>query len=61
VGFDQVYYSGQIEGLSRAHRRARGIPIEAGLADELATLGQRHIVPCQKLAVRLGKAFSADQ
>ena len=44
AGFDQVYYPGQIEGLQRAHRRATGIPIEAGLAEELATLGQRYHV-----------------
>lgn len=44
-GFDQVYYPGQIEGLQRAHRRATGIPIEPGLADELAALGQRYQVP----------------
>lgn len=45
AGFDQVYYPGQLEGLQRAHRRATGIPIEVGLADELAALGQRYHVP----------------
>ena len=45
AGFDQVYYPGQLEGLRRAQRRAEGIPIEPGLADELATLGQRYQVP----------------
>lgn len=44
AGFDQVYYPGQLEGLQRAHRRATGIPIEAKLADELASLGQRYHV-----------------
>jgi ureidoglycolate dehydrogenase (NAD+) len=43
--FDQVYYPGQLEGLARAHRRAAGIPIETGLADELAALGERYQVP----------------
>ncbi|MCL4860904.1 MAG: Ldh family oxidoreductase [Caldilineaceae bacterium] len=45
AGFDQVHYPGQLEGLQRAQRRATGIPIEAGLADELAQLGQRYHVP----------------
>jgi ureidoglycolate dehydrogenase (NAD+) len=44
AGFDQVYYPGQIEGLRRAQRRVAGIPIEPGLADELADLGQRYRV-----------------
>lgn len=44
-GFDRVYYPGQIEGLHRAQRRQQGIPIEAGLADELAKLGQQYQVP----------------
>lgn len=43
--FDQVCYPGQIEGLHRAQRRAEGIPIEPGLADELAALGRRYQVP----------------
>lgn len=45
AGFDQVYFPGQIEGMKRAQRRAEGIPIEPGLADELAALGQRYHVP----------------
>ena len=44
-GFDQVYYPGQIEGFQRAHRRATGIPLEAGVVDELTKLGQRYHVP----------------
>ncbi len=45
AGFEQVYYPGQLEGLHRAQRRATGIPIEPGLATELAALGQRYQVP----------------
>ena len=45
AGFDHVYYPGQIEGLQREQRRAEGIPIEVGLAKELAELGQRYNVP----------------
>jgi ureidoglycolate dehydrogenase (NAD+) len=44
TGFDQVYYPGQIEGLRREQRRAEGIPVEPGLADELTELGQRYQV-----------------
>lgn len=44
-GFERVYYPGQIEGLQREHRRAEGIPIEPGLAEELAELGRRFQVP----------------
>lgn len=44
AGFNQVYYPGQLEGLQRARRRAEGIPIEPGLAEELAALGQRYQV-----------------
>lgn len=45
AGFDQVYYPGQIEGMKRIQRRAEGIPIEPGLAAELAALGQHYHVP----------------
>ena len=45
AGFDRVYYPGEIEGLRREQRRTEGIPVEAGLADELAELGQRYNVP----------------
>lgn len=44
-GFDRVYYPGEIEGLRREQRLTEGIPVEAGLADELAELGQRYNVP----------------
>jgi ureidoglycolate dehydrogenase (NAD+) len=30
-GFDRVYHPGEIEGLRRAQRRAKGIPVEPGL------------------------------
>ena len=42
AGFNRVYYPGQIEGLRREQRRAEGIPVEAGLAEELTGLGQRY-------------------
>lgn len=45
AGVEQVYYPGQIEGIRRAQRRAEGIPIEPGLASELAALGERYRVP----------------
>ena len=41
AGFDRVYYPGQIEGRRREQRRAEGIPVDPGLAEELAGLGQR--------------------
>jgi ureidoglycolate dehydrogenase (NAD+) len=44
-GFDRVYYPGQIEGLRRRQRRAEGIPIDPGLYEELAGLGEAHGVP----------------
>lgn len=44
-GFDRVYYPGEIEGLRREQRLTEGIPVEAGLADELAELGQLYNVP----------------
>jgi ureidoglycolate dehydrogenase (NAD+) len=44
-GFEQVYYPGQIEGLQREQRRVEGIPIDPGLYQELAGLGQRFGVP----------------
>ena len=47
AGFDRVYYPGQIEGLRREQRRAEGIPVEAGLAEELTELGQRYHVSFQ--------------
>ena len=43
-GFDRVYYPGEIEGLRREQRRAEGVPIESGLADELAELGKHYNV-----------------
>ncbi len=45
AGFDRVYYPGEIEGLRREQRRTEGIPVEAGLADELAELSQHYNVP----------------
>ncbi|HRW05311.1 MAG TPA: Ldh family oxidoreductase [Caldilineaceae bacterium] len=45
AGFDEVCYPGQIEGRHREQRRAEGIPIEPGLAKELAGLGRRFQVP----------------
>lgn len=45
AGVEQIYYPGQLEGLQRAERRATGIPIEPGLAEELTNLGQRYQVP----------------
>ncbi len=44
-GFSQVYYPGEVEGERRARRRAEGIPIDPGLYQELAELGQRFNVP----------------
>jgi len=44
-GFSQVYYPGEVEGERRARRRAEGIPIDPGLYQELAELGQRFKVP----------------
>lgn len=44
-GFDGVYYPGQIEGMTRARRRAEGLPIDPGLRAELAGLGERFGVP----------------
>jgi ureidoglycolate dehydrogenase (NAD+) len=44
-GFDRVYYPGQIEGLSRQRRSGEGIPIDPGLHQELAGLGERYGVP----------------
>jgi ureidoglycolate dehydrogenase (NAD+) len=40
-GFDRVYYPGELEGLRRQQRRAEGIPIDAGLFDELSEIGER--------------------
>jgi len=45
AGFDRVYYPGQIEGLRRQQRRADGILVDPGLAEELAGLGARFGVP----------------
>ena len=45
ASFDEVCYPGQIEGRHREQRRAKGIPIEPGLAKELAGLGRRFQVP----------------
>ena len=45
AGFEQVCYPGQIESLCRAQRRADGIPLDPGLAGELAELGRRFDVP----------------
>jgi ureidoglycolate dehydrogenase (NAD+) len=44
-GFDRVYYPGQIEGLRRQQRQKEGIPIDPGLYEELAELGEAHGVP----------------
>ncbi|MBC7235788.1 MAG: Ldh family oxidoreductase [Chloroflexi bacterium] len=44
-GFDKVYYPGEIEGLRRQQRAKEGIPIDPGLYQELAELGQRFQVP----------------
>jgi ureidoglycolate dehydrogenase (NAD+) len=44
-GFDRVYYPGQIEGLRRERRKVEGIPIDPGLYQELAELGERFGVP----------------
>jgi ureidoglycolate dehydrogenase (NAD+) len=45
AGFERVYYPGQIEGISRAQRRVDGIPLDPGLAEELAGLGRRFGLP----------------
>jgi ureidoglycolate dehydrogenase (NAD+) len=44
-GFDQVLYPGQLEGLRRERRRVEGIPVDPGLYQELAGLGERFGVP----------------
>ena len=45
AGFQQVCYPGQIEGDRRAQRTQEGIPIDPGLYEELAELGERFGVP----------------
>ena len=44
-GLDKVYYPGEIEGLRREQRAKEGLPIEPGLYEELAELGERFQVP----------------
>ena len=44
-GFRTVNYPGQIEGKTREHRAAEGIPIDPGLYEELVSLGKRFGVP----------------
>ncbi len=44
-GFDRVYYPGEIEGLRREQRRKEGIPLDPGLRQELAELGEQFGVP----------------
>lgn len=39
-GFDKVYYPGEIEGMRREERRAKGIPIDPGLYEELSGLSK---------------------
>lgn len=41
-GHERVAYPGEIEGITRARRRAEGIPIEPGLLAELAELAREH-------------------
>ena len=45
AGFERVCYPGQIEGMRRAQRRVDGIPLDPGLAEELAGLGRRFDLP----------------
>ena len=40
-GFSRVYYPGQVEDERRKRRAAEGVPIDPGLYEELAGLGER--------------------
>jgi LDH2 family malate/lactate/ureidoglycolate dehydrogenase len=40
AGFQKVYYPGQLEGERRDKRRAEGVPLDAGLFEELSELGR---------------------
>ncbi len=44
-GFDRVYFPGQIEAERHSQRALQGIPIDPGLYQELAALGERFGVP----------------
>ena len=44
-GFRRIYYPGEIEGLTARERGQNGIPIDAGLRQELEALGARLGVP----------------